>query len=79
LPNQVANRSQTYGALGVALALFTYLAFLSFVLLLVPLINATWADYVDERGDDAGLLATVDRVTDKAKAMARRDKGDASP
>jgi uncharacterized BrkB/YihY/UPF0761 family membrane protein len=75
LPNQVAHRSQTYGALGIALALFTYLAFLSFILLLAPLINATWAAYVDERGDDAGLLAAVDRVTEKAKSMARR--GDA--
>jgi len=72
LPNQVANRSQTYGALGIALALFTYLAFLSFVLLLVPLVNATWAAYVDERGDDAGLLAAVDRITEKAKSVARR-------
>ncbi len=50
LPNLIAARSETYGALGIAVAVLAYLALFGTTLVLVPLVNATWFDYVTEPG-----------------------------
>lgn len=46
VPRQLENYSETYGTIGVAVALLVYLAVLGNVLILVPLANATWWDHV---------------------------------
>jgi uncharacterized BrkB/YihY/UPF0761 family membrane protein len=46
VPRQLENYSNTYGTIGVAVALLVYLAILGNVLILVPLANATWWDHV---------------------------------
>jgi uncharacterized BrkB/YihY/UPF0761 family membrane protein len=72
LPNQIAHRSQTYGALGIALALLAYLALLGSVLVLVPLVNATWYDHVQGSGGSARLAALADRATAAVQRRAGR-------
>jgi uncharacterized BrkB/YihY/UPF0761 family membrane protein len=71
LPNQIANRSQTYGALGIALALLAYLALLGSVLVLVPLVNASWYDHVERSGGSARLAALAQRTTDAVRRPGR--------
>jgi membrane protein len=71
LPNQIASRSQTYGALGVALALLAYLALLGSVLVLVPLVNATWYQHVEGHGESARLVALAQRATEVVRRPGR--------
>ncbi len=73
LPNQIADRSQTYGVLGVAIALLAYLALIGSVLVLIPLVNATWLDHVEARGGSERLAAFGER----AQAMVRRSSATA--
>jgi membrane protein len=75
LPNQIASRSQTYGVLGVAIALLAYLALLGSVLVLVPLVNATWYDHVEGGGRANPLPALADR----ALAVVKKPKGQDPP
>lgn len=75
LPNQIAHRSQTYGVLGIALALLAYLALLGSALVLVPLVNATWYDHAAGTGASARLSALVDRATAVAQRRATRPPG----
>jgi uncharacterized BrkB/YihY/UPF0761 family membrane protein len=62
LPNEVASRSATYGALGIAIALLAYLALLGTVLIVVPVVNATWFEYLPEVGLSERVTALIDRV-----------------
>jgi uncharacterized BrkB/YihY/UPF0761 family membrane protein len=73
LPSQIASRSQTYGVLGIAIALLAYLALLGSVLVLIPLVNATWYDHVTATDGSNRLPALAAR----AKAAVRRPRSGA--
>jgi uncharacterized BrkB/YihY/UPF0761 family membrane protein len=65
VPRQVENYSETYGAIGVAVALLVYLAILGNVLVLVPLANATWWDHVSAERTPEPVDRVLGRLRDR--------------
>jgi len=76
VPRQLESYSDTYGAVGVAVALLAYLAILGNVLVLVPLANATWWDHVRAERPPASVDRLLGRVRRRLPIARVEDPAD---
>jgi uncharacterized BrkB/YihY/UPF0761 family membrane protein len=70
LPNKIGSASETYGAIGTAVAILAYLFLIGQIIVASGIVNTVWYDYVQEHGDPIGWTHWMEER--RLRRVARR-------